>query len=93
MPSIPACIAGLPGNSATVWVGPPLFASEPNPGFATPTLFPLLPSISPPEPPVPIRLFEPETAVSGKPVGISLAPLALVFPATIELFNVRLPRL
>ena len=34
--------------------------------MATPTLLPLLPFVKPPEPPVPIRLFEPDT---GNPAG------------------------
>ena len=40
-----------------VWVGPPLLASGPSPGLATPTWLPLVPLVRPPEPPVPIRLW------------------------------------
>ena len=48
-------MAGLPGERATVWVGPPLLARGPSPGLLTPTWLPLLPLASPPLPPVPIR--------------------------------------
>ena len=62
---LPASMAGLSGSSAMVWVGPPLSArAVSSPGSATPTWFPLTPSIRPPEPPVPIRLYAPETEPS-----------------------------
>ena len=54
---LPASMAGLPAKSAMVWVGPPLSASVPSPGSATPTWLPLLPLVRPLlPPPAPIRL-------------------------------------
>ena len=60
------------GKRAMVRVGPPLSArSAASPGSATPTRLPLTPSISPPEPPVPIRLYEPETVPSySSPISL-----------------------
>ena len=49
-------MAGLPVIKAMVMVGPPLSCNGPSMGSATPTWLPLTPLISPPEPPVPIRL-------------------------------------
>ena len=55
---LPAAMAGLPARRAMVWVGPPLLASLPSPGSATPTRLPLLPLVRPLLPaPVPIRLY------------------------------------
>ena len=45
---LPASMAGLPARRAMVWVGPPLAASVPRSGSATPTRLPLLPLVSPP---------------------------------------------
>ena len=53
----PGVDGGAAGKRAMVWVGPPLLASTPRPGFATPTWLPLTPLVRPPEPPVPIRLY------------------------------------
>ena len=38
--TLPALMAGLPARSAMVWVGPPLLASVPRSGLATPTRLP-----------------------------------------------------
>ena len=51
--------------------------------LATPTMLPPTPSISAAEPPVPIRLFEPETAPEMSPPA--------VWPATIVLVSVVVP--
>ncbi len=51
--ALPAPMAGLPGKRAIVSVGPPLLASEPRSGSATPSEVELL--FRPPEPPVPTR--------------------------------------
>src|SRR5262249_35722273 len=56
-------------------------------GFATPTWLPLTPFVSPPEPPVPIRLYEPERVP-----WISLALEPWVLPATIVSVRVVLSR-
>ena len=52
-----ASMAGLVDNNAMVSVGPPLFCNVPRSGLA-PTIFPREPLVSPPEPPVPMRLLE-----------------------------------
>src|SRR6516165_7436209 len=81
----PVPMAGLPGRMAIVWVGPPLDWSPlgSSPGLATPTWL-WLPSVllNPPEPPVPIRLYEPDTVPS---ISLGDAPL---FPATIVFVSV-----
>src|SRR5271166_1975983 len=59
--TLPALMAGLPGvpdRRAMVWVGPPLLASVPRSGLATPTRLPLTPLVRPLLPPVASRLFE-----------------------------------
>ncbi len=56
MVALPAPIAGLPVNSAIVWVGPPLLARpEARPGLVTPTRLLLTPLA---RPPLPIMLYE-----------------------------------
>ena len=65
----------------------------PSKGLATPTWLLLTPLVSPPEPPVPIRLYEPETVT--RTAAISLAEPApfgsVVLPATIVLVSVAVP--
>ena len=82
--AVPMPMAALPASRAMVWVGPPLLASGARPRLVrlVRTMFPFCPLVSPPEPPVPIRLFEPDT-VPGPPM--SLAPAGFVLPATIVL--------
>lgn len=75
----PASMAGLPGSRANVWVGPPLLVRAPRPGLVTPTKLPLLPSTSPPAPPMPIRLLI-DAAVFTIPPPLMSPP---VLPATI----------
>src|SRR5262249_31135144 len=41
--SVPALMGGLPGSSAMVWVGPPLFCSVPSSGSALLTMVPAKP--------------------------------------------------
>ena len=88
---LPASMAGLPGKSAMVWVGPPLSASGPRPGLATPTWLPLAPLVRPPEPPVPIRLYALVEATVPARTTMSPAAVPLVFWATIVLSRVAVP--
>ena len=91
---LPASIAGLPGKSAMVWVGPPLLASGPSPGSATPTWLPLTPLVNPPEPPVPIRLLAlAEVTWPAPNTTMSLAADPAVLSATIVLSRVAVPRM
>ena len=57
-----------------------------------PTWLWLTPSVRPPEPPVPIRLYEPETLV-GPPISLAEPPpLGLVvLPTTIVFVSVAVP--
>src|SRR5438552_1386607 len=91
-------MAGLPANRATVWVGPPLLARTPRPALLMPTRFPWTPLVSPPAPPVPIRLKElagstllPKMSLAAV-LGASPPQLA-VLVARVELFSVRMPSL
>src|SRR5438105_15203042 len=84
----PAASAGLPGNRAAVGVGPPLSASGPSLGSATPTRLPRTPFVRPPLPPVPIRLDR----LAGSTVPpMSEAPAGPAFPATMVLSNRAVP--
>ena len=80
-----------------VWVGPPLSASVPRPGSATPTRLPLTPFVRPLlPPPAPIRLFALAEDTVPLPSrkrlsGGALAPVPSVFSAMIVLFRVAVP--
>src|SRR5262249_46797087 len=85
-------MAGLPGSSAMVWVGPPLSPSVPRPGFATPTWLPFVPFVRPPGPPVPSRLNAlAEDTARGMSSGVAGPGKTLTLRATIELFSVAVP--
>ena len=85
-------MAGLPVKRAMVWVGPPLSASGPRPGLATPTWLPLVPLVRPPEPPVPIRLYAlAEATVPAMSLADAVLPVPVVFSATIVLSRVAVP--
>ena len=89
---LPLSMAGLPGKRAMVWVGPPLSASGPSPGLATPTWLPLVPLVKPPEPPVPIRLYAlAEETVPAMSLADAVLPVPMVFSATIVLSRVAVP--
>ncbi len=63
-------------------------------GLATPTRLPLLPLISPPEPPVPIRLDAlNEETLPAMSSAVVPAPLPEVFVATIVLYKTAVPPL
>src|SRR5262249_45893926 len=85
-------MAGLPGNRAMVWVGPPLFWSPlgSSPGLATPTWLPLTPLTRPPEPPVPIRLdaLDGDTVTPLRRATSSAVVPPRVLSATIVLYKV-----
>ena len=85
-------MSGLPGSGAMVWVGPPLSARGPSfrsvPGAM---LFPLVPDgVNPVSLPMALKLTL--TVVPVAAVRMS-GPLALVFPATMELATVTVPAL
>ena len=66
-----------------VWVGPPYLPStaRPNPVRLVKTMLPFCPLVSPPEPPVPIRLWLPVTV--RLPMMSLAADEGPVLPATI----------
>ena len=87
----------LPGCRAiarSVSVAPPFQVSGPRAGLATPTWLPSTPFVSPPPPPVPIRLNSlfgriPCPAMSS--AGGGTVALSSLFPATIVLKSVVCP--
>src|SRR5579862_6220377 len=82
-------MATLPGNKATVWVGPPLLARVPSPGLLTPTRLLLTPLVNPPLPPVPIKLKELElTTVPPMSLAVVLSPPPRKLPAMMVLRSV-----
>src|SRR6266849_6354351 len=82
-------MAGLPGKSATVRIGPLLSASAPRPGLLTPTWLLLTPLTRPPLPPVPIRLNElEESTVPAMSLAVVLEAGPWKLAATIVLCKV-----
>src|SRR5271166_4866962 len=81
-------MAGLPASRATVCVAPPLLANVPSPALLTPTWLLLTPLVSPPLPPVPIRLNAlAVAAVPAMSLAVVLGDAPWKLPATIVLDN------
>ena len=89
-------MAGLPGSSAMVSVGPPKSprGDKPIPVRVVRTMLAFCPLVSPPEPPVPIRLYAlPEDTPAGPAMssGVMAGPMPAVLRATIELIRATVP--
>ena len=87
---VPASIAGLPASNACVCVGPPLSCRLPIIASA-PTIFPLLPSLKPPDvaaSPITLNELEPSSRPS---TSLAVAPVPLKFPAMIVSVTVAVP--